>query len=73
MLTEHPTEGQLRLERHYEYPRYQFTNNSADIRGIFCAACDLLDIPWRQMNWKTISVARREAVRELDRFIGPKT
>jgi hypothetical protein len=57
----------------YAYPRYQFSNRSADIRAIFCEHLDLLDIPWRRMNPWTISVARREAVARLDEFIGPKT
>jgi transcriptional regulator with XRE-family HTH domain len=30
----------------YEYPRYFFSNLSADIRRIFCEHCDLLDIRW---------------------------
>ncbi len=54
------------------YPRYQFTNNSADIRKIFCDACDDYGVRWRQMNWKTISVARRADVAKLDLIIGPK-
>ena len=55
------------------YLRYQFTNHSDDIRGLFCWACDLLDIPWRRMNRYNISVARREGVARLDEFIGPKS
>ena len=54
------------------YMRYQFTNRSDDIRGIFCDALDLLDIRWRRMNRNTISVARRRDVEALDRFVGPK-
>lgn len=56
----------------YEYPRYHFTNASADIRALFCASCDALGIAWRRMNARNISVARREAVAALDEFIGPK-
>lgn len=56
----------------YEYPRYSFSNRSADIRKIFCDACDLLGIEWRVMNWWDISVARRESVARLDLFVGPK-
>lgn len=59
-------------KRTYEYPRYQFSNRSADIRQIFCEHLDLLEIPWRRMNAVTISVARRDAVARLDEFIGPK-
>lgn len=57
----------------YSYPRYQFTNESADIKRIFCEACDRLDVSWRRMNRKTISIARRSDVEKLDLFIGPKT
>jgi hypothetical protein len=56
----------------YSYPRYQFSNRSADIRGIFCEYCDKLGIEWRQMNRYNVSVARAESVAKLDRFIGPK-
>ena len=57
----------------YTYPRYQFSNRSADIRRIFTDALDQLGIAWRQSNQWTISVARREAVATLDEFVGPKT
>jgi hypothetical protein len=56
----------------YEYPRYNFTNRSDDIRRIFCDACDLLGVEWRVMNAWNISVARRASVARLDEFIGPK-
>lgn len=56
----------------YEYSRYNFTNASADIRGLFCASCDALGIAWRRMNARNISVARREAVAAMDAFVGPK-
>jgi hypothetical protein len=62
-----------RSMRRYFYVRYMFVNASADIRGIFCDACDRLGIPWRQSNTRTISVARRESVVRLDSFVGPKT
>ncbi|MDQ3785186.1 MAG: helix-turn-helix domain-containing protein [Actinomycetota bacterium] len=56
-----------------EYPRYHFTNHSSEIRSIFCKACDRYGVAWRQMNWRTISVARRPDVAKLDLIIGPKT
>jgi hypothetical protein len=59
--------------KRYTYPRYQFSNESADIKRIFTDALDQLEIPWRVMNRKTISVARREAVAALDEFVGPKS
>jgi hypothetical protein len=56
----------------YAYPRYNFTNASSEIRGLFTATCDQLGIEWRQMNSRNISIARRDAVVLLDRFVGPK-
>ena len=57
----------------YAYPRYFFTNYSADIRGIFCEHCDLLGIRWSQSNPRNISIAHRDSVALLDSFVGPKT
>jgi hypothetical protein len=61
-----------RAPKLYKYPRYHFTNASSDIRQIFCDACDVLGIPWKQSAYRTISVARREGVALLDEFVGPK-
>jgi hypothetical protein len=58
--------------KRYDYPRWQFTNVSADIRELCGWALDLADIAWRQSNHDTISVSRREAVARLDALIGPK-
>lgn len=58
--------------REYEYPRYFFTNYSADIRGIFCRYCDRLGIRWSQSSFKNISVSHRDSVAILDSFAGPK-
>jgi hypothetical protein len=58
---------------HYEYPRYFFSNLSADIRRIFCDHCDLLGIRWTQSNSRNSSIAHRDSVALLDEFIGPKT
>ena len=60
-------------QKTYEYPRYNFSNRSDDIRRIFCDTCDLLGVEWRVMNAYNISVARRDSVARLDEFIGPKT
>ncbi len=59
--------------KRYDYPRWQFTNHSADIRELCCWALDLVGVSWRQSNWKTISVSRREAVAQLDALIGLKS
>jgi hypothetical protein len=56
----------------YEYPRYFFSNLSADIRGLFCASCDRLGIRWTQSNHRNISVSHRHSVAKLDSFVGPK-
>ena len=56
----------------YEYPRYFFSNESADILGLCGDALDLLEISWRFSRRNAISVARREAVARLDEFVGPK-
>jgi hypothetical protein len=56
----------------YAYPRYFFSNRSADIHAIFRHACDLLGVRWRQNNEWNTNVARRDDVAFLDTFIGPK-
>jgi hypothetical protein len=56
----------------YEYPRYMFTNESADILQLCGEALDQLGVAWRFSRRNTISVARREAVDRLDQFVGPK-
>jgi hypothetical protein len=56
----------------YAYPQYQFTNYSEGIRGIFCSACDVYGVAWRQMNWNTIAISRRGDVSRLDEVVGPK-
>lgn len=58
--------------KHYAYWRYTFTNRSLDIQRIFCDACDLAGVPWRHMNQRTISVARKAGVAYLDEVVGPK-
>ncbi|MGH2743033.1 MAG: hypothetical protein ACRDN8_11210 [Thermoleophilaceae bacterium] len=57
----------------YEYPRYFFSNLSADIRQIFCDHCDLFGIRWTQSNARNISVSHRASVAALDEFVGPKS
>jgi hypothetical protein len=56
----------------YSYPRYFFSNESADIRSIFCEYCDLLELRWTQSNRRNISIAHRHSVAKLDAFVGPK-
>jgi hypothetical protein len=56
----------------YEYPRYFFSNLSADIRALFCEYCERLGVRWTQSNHRNISVSHRRSVAILDRFVGPK-
>jgi hypothetical protein len=58
--------------RRYEYPRWFFTNKSADILGLCSAALDRLGTAHRFPRPDTISVARRAAVAALGAAIGPK-
>jgi len=58
--------------KRYDYPRWQFTNVSLDVRELCCWALDLVDVPWRQSNHKTISVSTRAGVARLDELIGLK-
>ena len=53
-------------------PRYSFSNLSADIKRIFCDACEALDLHWTAAGDRTIYVSRKADVAVLDRFVGPK-
>jgi len=57
----------------YEYPRWLFSNMSADIRGLFCATCEQVGIRWTQSNHRNISVSHRRSVALLDAHVGPKS
>jgi hypothetical protein len=59
-------------KRKYAYTRYMFTNASSDILQVFRSTCDAIAVKHRNMNPRTVSVARREDVAALDAFIGPK-
>jgi hypothetical protein len=56
----------------YAYPRYFFSNLSADIRGLFCESCDRLGLRWTQSNHRNISISHRASVALLDEHVGPK-
>jgi hypothetical protein len=60
-------------DKRYYYPRYMFSNESDDIRGILTGALDLLGIPWRQPRRNATAVSRKEGVAVLDTFVGPKS
>jgi hypothetical protein len=56
----------------WRHPRYSFSNRSADIRALFCGACDRLDLHWTTAP-HTVYVSRKGDVARLDEFVGPKT
>ena len=58
--------------RTYEYPRYFFANESADILAIAGSALDRVGVRWRFNRPNSISIARRDAVAAMDREVGPK-
>ncbi|MFE5630554.1 transcriptional regulator [Streptomyces sp. NPDC056463] len=64
-----------RMKR-YEYPRYFFTNSSADILGLLTATLDRVGVEWKPANQsrvaQNISVARRASVALMDLHIGAK-
>jgi hypothetical protein len=59
--------------KEYAYPRYFFSNESADIRTIFCAHVELLGVRWSQSNRRNISISDRKSVAILDEVVGPKS
>jgi hypothetical protein len=60
-------------KKRYQYVRYQFWNESGDIRKILTDALELLGIPWRRPRVNVVAVSRREGVEALDRFVGGKS
>lgn len=59
--------------REYSYPRWFFDNTSEGIMRLAEGALDLLGIAHRRARRTCPSVARADAVAELDAAIGPKT
>ena len=57
----------------YAYPRWFFSNRSADIRALFCEYCERLGIRWTQSNPRNISVSHRRSVALLDSFVPAKS
>ncbi|MEV6250218.1 helix-turn-helix domain-containing protein [Streptomyces sp. NPDC051742] len=62
--------------KRYEYPRYFFTNSSADIIGLFTDALDRVAVDWKPTNQsrtaQNISIARKGSVALMDLHVGPK-
>ncbi|QKW05923.1 transcriptional regulator [Streptomyces sp. NA04227] len=64
------------VRKRYEYPRYFFTNKSADIMRLFTDTLDALGVEWKSLRQTrhapTVSVARKGSVALMDTHIGPK-
>ncbi len=58
--------------KRYEYPRWEFVNRSEDILGLCGWALDLCGIAWRRPRTTALAVSRRDDVRRLDAWVGPK-
>lgn len=63
---------QVREGRMYAYPRYSFTNRSADILEIFRGHLRLLGIDATYSRQDNVQIARKDSVARLDRFVGSK-
>ncbi|WP_046498488.1 helix-turn-helix domain-containing protein [Streptomyces odonnellii] len=59
-------------KKRYEYPRYFFSNLSADILRLYTDTLNAVGVAWRQANEKNISVAKRASVALMDAHIGGK-
>lgn len=57
----------------YSYPRYWFTNCSADILNLYVRYANLNSVYPRRATWKSIEVSKLDEVAILDTFLGPKT
>lgn len=55
----------------WTWPRYAFKQVSADIRSIFCVACDRLALRWTAAG-DAVYVSRKTDVSKLDSIVGPK-
>jgi hypothetical protein len=64
--------GTNRIAGRYEYPRYLFSNRSADIRALFKEACWRMDIESRQSGQWQVAVSRRHDVARMDIIVGEK-
>lgn len=54
------------------YPAYEFSNESADIREIFCRVAQAVGLKFTVPKSNVISIARRPNVATLDLNVPPK-
>jgi hypothetical protein len=59
--------------KRYEYPRYLFSNESADIIGLCTATLDTVGLRRTAPRPNLVSVARHDDVARLDQIVGPKS
>ena len=64
--------GTNRIAGRYEYPRYMFSNRSADIRGLFTEVCRRMGMEARQSGKWQVAVSRRHDVARMDLIVGEK-
>jgi hypothetical protein len=55
----------------YEYLSYDFSNRSAQIRGLFMDACDLVGVEYRPYR-RYVRIYRRESVALMQQYVGLK-
>ena len=58
--------------KEYAYPRYFFTNRSADILRLFRDHCALLGVRTSMSNHQNVSISDKASVAILDQVVGPK-
>jgi hypothetical protein len=56
----------------HAYPRYCFSNLSADIRDLFGWVCTVVGVEFRAAGPRNVTVSRKASVEILDRLVGPK-
>jgi hypothetical protein len=55
----------------YEYVSYEFSNRSAQIRGLFMDACDLVGVEYRPYR-RYVRIYRRASVALMQQYVGLK-
>ncbi|MCA1222830.1 transcriptional regulator [Streptomyces sp. 8L] len=75
-ITNWTTRAVAGVRKRYEYPRYFFTNRSADVLRLYTDTLDRVGVEWKSCNQsrsvENISVARRASVALMDARVGPK-
>lgn len=56
-------------QKKYQYPNYQFTNMSEDIKDIFCEHCDLAGIYYTRTEHKNVYMRKKDNVEFIDNLL----